>query len=375
LYRHKPYHEGLHIVVAMEDLKIIAEKIAADERLTRQDGLALLHCRDILELGAYAHREKQKRTSSHVFFNINCHINLTNICTSRCSFCAFSCDRDDPHAYTLTPDEAVSRVRAAQPLGVSEIHMVSGLHPDLPFSYYLDMVKTLKNEFPAVHIKAFTPVEIQYFSEISNSSIHDVLAVLKDAGLGSLPGGGAEVLSTRVRQQLCPRKATKEQWLAIMKAAHGMGLKSNATLLYGHIETREEIIDHLLSIRNLQDETGGFQTFIPLPFHPRNTMIDSFSKPTAFQQLRMYAVSRLFLDNVPHIKSYWIMTGLKIAQLSLFFGSDDIDGTVIEEKITHAAGADTAAGLAREDLIALIKQAGNVPVQRDTLYNTIEMYD
>jgi aminodeoxyfutalosine synthase len=254
------------------------------------------------------------------------------------------------------------------------VHIVSGLHPDKPFDFYVNVLKEIKGEFPSIHIKAFTPVEIKYFSNISALNIKEVLVKLKDAGLGSMPGGGAEVLSSRVRQELCPKKATADDWLEIMETAHLMGLKTNATLLYGHIETDEEIIEHLLSLRDLQDKTGGFQTFIPLPFHPDNTGLDQVNKPTAFEQLRMFALSRLMLDNFEHIKAYWVMTGLKTAQLAIHFGADDIDGTVVDEKITHAAGADTAEGLTVEKLTNLIKAAGKVPVQRDTLYNVVKTY-
>ena len=359
----------------MADLEQIAGKIEKCERLSKEDGLVLLRSRDILAMAKLAHAVKKKKTGDRVFFNVNCHINLTNVCVSRCSFCAFSCDREDAAAYSMTADEAAERVRHALPVGITEVHMVSGLHPDLPFQFYVDVVKKLKTEFYSIHIKAFTPVEIKYFSDISGLSIRDVLIRLKKAGLGSLPGGGGEVLSTRVRQKLCPKKATTDEWLEVMKTAHRLGLRSNATLLYGHIETEEEVIDHLLKLRALQDETGGFQTFIPLPFHPVNTMMDSFKKPTAYDQLKIFCVSRLMLDNFEHIKAYWIMVGLKTSQLSLYFGADDIDGTVVEEKITHAAGADTAKCIAKEELTDLIKQAGKVPVQRDTLYNILEIYE
>ena len=355
----------------MIDIQIIADKLKRRERIAREDALCLLRSTDILALGAMAGAEKRKRTADKVFFNVNCHVNLTNICVSRCTFCAFSCDKDAPQAYTMTEQEVLARVRAALPLGITEVHMVSGLHPDKPFAYYLDIVRALKQKFPSVHIKAFTPVEIQYFSDISGLSVRTVIKQLIAAGLGSLPGGGAEVLSPRVREALCPKKATARQWLDIMGMAHGLGLKSNATLLWGHIETDEEIADHLLSLRELQDKTGGFQTFIPLPFHSANTGLTSRGRPTAFEQLRLFAVSRLVLDNFDHIKAYWIMTGLKIAQLALLFGADDVDGTVVEERITHAAGADTAQGLTRNDLIDSIRQAGMQPVQRDTLYNEI----
>ena len=355
----------------MMDIQLIADKLKSRERIAREDALWLLRSTDILALGAMAGAEKRKLTADKVFFNVNCHVNLTNVCVSRCTFCAFSCDKDAPQAYTMTEKEVLSRVRAALPLGITEVHMVSGLHPDKPFAYYLGIVRALKQEFPSIHIKAFTPVELLYFSDISGLTVNAVLEQLIDAGLGSLPGGGAEVLSPRVREALCPKKATARQWLDIMGMAHGLGLKSNATLLWGHIETDEEIADHLLSLRELQDKTGGFQTFIPLPFHSANTRLTSRGRPTTFEQLRLFAVSRLVLDNFDHIKAYWIMTGLKIAQLALLFGADDVDGTVVEERITHAAGADTAQGLTRNDLIDSIRQAGMQPVQRDTLYNEI----
>jgi aminodeoxyfutalosine synthase len=354
-------------------IQIIAGKLKIRERLTRDDALCLLRSTDILELGSLAAAEKRRHTIDKVFFNINCHVNLTNICVSRCTFCAFSCDKDAPQAYAMTEQDMLGRVAAAVPLGITEVHMVSGLHPDKPFAYYRDMVAALKREFPAIHIKAFTPVELLYFSEISGLSVRAVIEQLIDAGLGSLPGGGAEVLSPRVREALCPKKASAAQWLEIMRTAHGLGLRSNATLLWGHIENDEEIVDHLLSLRQLQDETGGFQTFIPLPFHSANTELPGRNRPTAFEQLRLFAAARLVLDNFDHIKAYWIMTGLKIAQMALLFGADDVDGTVVEERITHAAGADTAQGLTKAELMDLIRQAGMRPVQRDTLYNEIEM--
>jgi len=358
----------------MDILKRIRKKIDGGKRLTRQDGLALLGCPDILSLGMLADEQKRKKTGEYVFFNSNCHVNLTNICVSRCSFCAFSRDPHEAGSYLMTPDEAVEKVRAAVPAGITEVHMVSGLHPERPFSYYVDAVRKIKGAFPSLHIKAFTPVEIHYFSTLSGLSIRKVLEKLVGAGLNSLPGGGAEVLSDRVRQQLCPKKAASRQWLHVMRTAHRLGLKSNATLLFGHMETAEETMDHLLQLRRLQDETGGFQTFIPLPFHPRNTQIDTFSKPTACEQLKLFTVSRLMLDNFDHVKAYWVMTGLKVAQLALCFGADDIDGTVTEEKITHAAGAETATGLTKTELITLIRQAGKTPVERDTVYNIIQKY-
>jgi aminodeoxyfutalosine synthase len=361
--------------MASTHLDAILHKAVSGKRITRDEGLALLKSTDLLSLGKAAHAVKLQKTGQHVFFNVNCHINHTNICVSRCTFCAFSCGRDDARAYAMTIDDVMERARSALPTGITEFHIVSGMHPDLPFSYYANVIKTLKSAYPAIHIQAFTAVEIKYFSDISGLTVEEVLRQLKSAGLGSLPGGGAEVLSARVRQELCPKKATAREWLQVMQCAHRIGLKSNATLLYGHIETDDEIIDHLLQLRDLQDETGGFQSFIPLPFHPGNTGLSHMQKPRAYEELKLYAVARLMLDNFTHIKAFWIMVGLPVAQLALKFGVDDLDGTVAEEKITHAAGAETATAIARDDLITMIREAGCIPVERDTLYNVIKIYN
>jgi aminodeoxyfutalosine synthase len=274
----------------------------------------------------------------------------------------------------MTIEDVLEAAQSAKNLDITEFHIVSGLHPDLPFNYYLEVIACLKETMPEVHIQAFTAVEIAYFAKIANLSIKEVLMKLKEAGLGSLPGGGAEILNHRVREAVCSKKATSDEWLEVMRTAHNLGLKSNATMLFGHIETLEERIDHLLTLRELQDETGGFQSFIPLPFHPQNTRLTNFKKPTAFENLKMLAVSRLVLDNFPHIKAFWIMLGLKVAQLSLLFGVDDLDGTVVEEKITHAAGAETDQSISREELLDLIFETGRAPVERDTLYNMIKVY-
>jgi len=352
----------------------IAEKIKHGERLSRDEGITLMHSNDILALGQLANTVKEKKTGNYAYFNVNRHINLTNICISRCKFCAFSRDKSDPDAYAMTLEEVLAIARSARNLGITEFHIVSGLHPDLPFDYYVEVISCLKGIMPDVHIKAFTAVEIDYFSKIAKIPIKETLIRLKDAGLGSLPGGGAEILNHRVRQAVCSKKANSEEWLDVMKTAHMLGLKSNATMLYGHVETIEERIDHLIALRTLQDETSGFQSFIPLPFHPQNTQLSDFKKPTAFENLKMLSVSRLMFDNVPHVKAYWIMLGLKVAQLSLLFGVDDLDGTVVEEKITHAAGAETEQSISRDELLAFIASTGREPVERDTLYNTIKIY-
>ncbi len=354
-------------------LAAVEAKVYRGERLTREDGLALIECNDLIFLGLLARYVKEQKTQDYVFFNVNRHINLTNVCVSRCKFCAFGRDAADPGAYAMTVEEALERALNGPP-DMTELHIVSALHPDLPFEYYVEVLRRLKEALPSVHLQAFTAVEIDYFTRISGLSLEQVLTKLKDAGLGSLPGGGAEVFSPRVRSLVCPNKASGERWLEVMRTAHGLGLRSNATMLYGHLETPAERIDHLLALRKLQDETGGFQSFIPLPFHPANTGLSHIKRTTAFEDLKMFAVSRLMLDNFDHVKAFWIMLDLPIAQLSLEFGVDDLDGTVVEEKITHAAGATTAQGISKGHLLHLIREAGRTPVERDTLYNVINTY-
>jgi aminodeoxyfutalosine synthase len=365
-------HLPINKKMAADNLSNIADKINKGNRLSREDGIALMESNELIRIGQLADIVKEKISGDYAYFNVNRHINLTNICISRCKFCAFSRDKTDPDAYAMSVDEVLHAARSARDLGITEFHIVSGLHPDLPFDYYLQVISALKQAMPEVHIKAFTAVEIDYFSKISQRTIQEVLTELQKAGLGSLPGGGAEILHPRVRDLVCPQKASAGEWLEVMRTAHRLGLKSNATMLYGHVETVEERIDHMIALRDLQDETGGFQAFIPLPFHPRNTQLPDFHKPTAFENLKMLAVSRLMLDNFPHIKAYWIMLGLKLAQLSLLFGVDDLDGTVVEEKITHSAGAETGQSVSREELLGLIHATGKVPVERDTLYGTVK---
>jgi len=357
------------------DIKEIEEKVLAGERLSREDGIALYNFNDILALGRLARYVKEKKTGNYAYFNVNRHINLTNVCISRCKFCAFSADKGDSHAYTMTLEEALGRALEAPSIGATELHIVSGLHPDLPFDYYLEVISECKKALPDIHIQAFTAVEIDYFAQITGSSIREVLQKLKEAGLGSMPGGGAEIFSGRVRGLTCEKKASGEQWLEVMKTAHGLGLKSNATMLFGHVETVEERVDHLIKLRELQDETGGFQSFIPLPFHPDNTSLADVRRTTAFDEVKTFTVARLMLDNFDHVKAFWIMVGLKLAQLSLDFGVDDLDGTVVEEKITRSAGAQTGESIEKEELIQLIQNAGRTPVERDTLYNVIRIYE
>lgn len=360
-----------------EQLCLIEQKIGNGERLTREDGLFLLKCDELLRIGTLARLVKQRKSGNKVYFNVNRHINLTNICLSRCKLCAFGCDADASEAYVMEPEKALSIARqaVADAPEMTELHIVSALHPDKPFDYYADIIRRIHREFPKLHIKAFTAVEIAHFAKIAKLSIREVLTILKEAGLGSMPGGGAEILNDRVRQILCPNKASAAEWLEVVRTAHQLGIRSNATMLYGHVETHEERIDHLLTLRKLQDKTGGFQAFIPFPFHPENTGLSDIKRTTAWEDLKMLAVSRLMLDNFDHVKAFWIMLTVPIAQVSLGFGIDDLDGTVVEEKILHAAGAKTAKGISKQDIIAFIRETGNIPVERDTLYREVQIYD
>lgn len=354
----------------------IAAKVGRGERLTREDGLALLACSDLSWLGHLADTVKRRLSGDYVYFNVNRHINLTNICLAKCRFCAFGCDAKSSQAYFLSKENVLDIAsRSAHDPDLRELHIVSGLHPDWPFDYYVDIIRSLKAALPHIHLKAFTAVEICHFAHISGQTVAQVLQILKAAGLDSMPGGGAEIFSERVRQDLCPHKASAAEWLDIARTAHRLGIPTNATMLYGHIETAEERIDHLLALRELQDETGGFQTFLALPFHPHNTgLANEVTRVSAWEDLKMVAVSRLMLDNFRHVKAYWIMLTLPVAQLALGFGADDIDGTVTEEKITHAAGARTAQHLDKETLISTIRQTGRTPVERDSVYNIIKKY-
>ena len=353
-------------------LQPIAAKVMAGERLTADDGLALYRSPDLLAIGWLANHVREKRHGAVCYFNVNRHINPTNVCVAHCKLCAFGRSPDAPGAYTFALEEIWQRAEQGLREGATEFHLVGGLHPDLPFAYFLDLIRGLKARCPGVHLKAFTMVEVGYFARISKLSIHDTLVALKDAGVDSLPGGGAEIFNPRVRKIICDHKVSGQQWLNIARAAHQIGLRSNATMLYGHIENDEERVEHLLALRKLQDETGGFVAFIPLAFHPENTGLAHLPKPTGFTDLKTIAISRLLLDNFDHIKAYWIMLTPRVAQIALRFGADDIDGTVVEEKIYHDAGATTAQFTSRAQLERLIREAGRVPVERDTLYRPID---
>jgi aminodeoxyfutalosine synthase len=353
-------------------LGAIREKVERGMRLSFEDGLALEESDDLFALGAMANVVRERYNGNFGYYNVNTHINPTNVCVYKCDFCAFRADLDDPRGYVMDQDQIVERAAQAHARGATELHIVGGLHHKLPFQYYVDVVRWIHEAYPEIHIKAYTGVEIEFFAQIARLSIEQVLRRLIDAGLGSLPGGGAEIFHPEVRELICGAKASTETWLEVHRTAHRLGLHSNATMLYGHIEQPRHRIDHLIRLRTLQDETGGFQTFIPLAFHPDNSRMDQIPKPSGVMDLKTMAISRLMLDNFPHIKAYWVMLGIKTAQVALAFGADDIDGTVVHEKIYHEAGAETPQEVTVDEIGRLIAEAGRIPVERDTLYHRVE---
>jgi len=353
-------------------LEAIREKVESGQRLTFDDGIVLEGSNDLFALGAMANRVRERYNGNFGYYNVNTHINPTNVCVYTCDFCAFRADLNDARAYVMDRDQIVERARQAHARGATELHIVGGLHHKLPFDYYVDVVRWIREAAPEIHIKAYTAVEIEFFSKIARRPVEGILRRLIDAGLGSLPGGGAEIFHPDVRDKICGAKASTETWLDVHRTAHRLGLHSNATMLYGHIDRAEHRIDHLIRLRELQDETGGFQTFIPLAFHPDNSRMDDLPKPSGVMDLKTMAISRLMLDNFPHIKAYWVMLGIKTAQVALAFGADDIDGTVVHEKIYHEAGAETPQEVTVDEIRRLIAEAGRVPVERDTLYHRVE---
>ena len=350
----------------------IVEKLNTGERLAFEDGVRLFDCPDLLAIGWLANREREKRHEGRTYYNFNIRLEATNVCVASCLFCSFARLRPgDPGSYTMSLEQAWDKLRerAHQPL--TEIHVVNGLHPELPFDYYLDMLRGFKRIRPGIHLKCFTAVEIAFFADLYKMSDEQVLRELQAAGLDSLPGGGAEVFAERVRRKICHDKCGADRYLEIHKIAHALGMRTNVTMLYGHIETKEERVDHMLRARALQDETGGFQAFIPLAFHPDNNQMRKLPAPSATDTLRVHAVSRLMLDNIPHVKAFWIATGVEVAQVALWFGVDDLDGTVQEEKIYHMAGARTPEAMTTTAIRRLIRAAGRDPIERDTLYNVV----
>jgi aminodeoxyfutalosine synthase len=346
-------------------------KVGSGERLNLEDGLHLYRSHDLIGIGTLARMARERRYGRKTFYVYNQHLNYTNVCVNRCAFCAYSRTDGETGAFTLTLEEIAGRIEERILEPIREIHIVGGINPSLPFSYYLDLLRTVKRLRPNATLKAFTAVEIDAMGRWFAMAVQDVLAALKEAGLEMMPGGGAEILDDRIQQHLYPKKIGPTRWLEVIRSAHDLGIKTNATMLYGHIENEEQRVAHLLRLRSLQDETGGILAFIPLAFHPQNTGLSNLSGTTAMEDLKTVAAARLILDNVPHIKAYWVMISPALSQVAMSFGADDLDGTVIEERITHSAGARTPKGLGRHEICHLIEAAGFLPVERDAFYNPV----
>lgn len=367
-----------HRALERDGLGPIRDAVLSGRRLTDEEGLRLFEATDLAALGALANHVREARHGQLAFYNRNVHLNPTNVCVATCKFCSFA-RKDDQQAsegYTMGLDEAVEKVLSKRDLGITEVHIVAGLHPTLPWDYYTSLLGRIHAAWPELTIKAFTAIEYHYWAEKFGMSYAQVLSELKAAGLRTIPGGGAEIFAPRVRRKICDDKATAEQWLEIHRTAHGLGIKSNATMLYGHIERLDERVDHMRRLRELQDETHGFQVFIPLAFHPEHNMIGkAYPKPTGYDALRTLAVSRLYLDNFDHVKAYWVSLGERLAQVALGFGVDDLDGTVLEERIYHMAGSTVPQALSERTLHDLIRAAGRVPAERDSNYHVLKVHE
>ena len=359
------------MVVETKNLADIAERVQAGERLSQADGERLFECDDLLAVGELANVVRERLNDDYAYYNINMHLNPTNVCVYRCVFCAFRADLRSPKAYAMDEEQVLERATEAHRRGATEMHIVGGLHHQRDFAWYKRIVEIIHQAYPQIHLKGYTAVEIDWFSRLTDRPTRDILAELKEAGLGSLPGGGAEIFDAEIRGKLCEHKADTQTWLRIHREAHELGMPSTATMLYGHLESPCQRVDHLIRLRQLQDETGGFKTFVPLAFHPENTGLAHLKRPSGVTDLKTIAVSRLMLDNFPHIKAYWVMLGIGPAQVALSFGADDLDGTVVHEKIYHDAGADTPQTLTVSRIRQLIQEAGRVPVERDTLYRHV----
>jgi aminodeoxyfutalosine synthase len=349
----------------------IGNKVRDSIRLSFEDGVYLDQHADLHTLGELANIVRERKSGNVTYYNVNEHLNPTNVCVYRCTFCAFRADLKSPKGYVMSDEQIIERGREATSRGCTELHIVGGLHHQLPYEWYLNVIRILHREFPDLHLKAWTAVEWDWFARMTGRKTKDLIAEMIDAGLGSLPGGGAEIFHPEIRNQICEHKADAGEWIRVHREAHELGLRSNATMLYGHIEKSEHRIDHLIRLRELQDQTGGFQTFIPLAFHPDDTRLSHIPKASGLMDLKVMAISRLMLDNFPHIKAYWVMLGIQTAQVAQSYGADDIDGTVVHEKIYHEAGSDSPQELTVEEIRRLIVEAGRVPVERDTLYHEV----
>jgi len=354
----------------------IAEKVIHGQRLSFEDGVELYRSPDIVAVGRLANHTRERLNGNLAYYNVNRHINYTNVCVIDCQLCqgAYARKPGQDGGYTMQLEQVFHFAEQSYSDSLTEFHIVGGLNPDLPFAYYLDLLRGLKKRFPSIHLKAFTMVELDFFTKITRNSLEWVIDALRDAGMGSCPGGGAEIFAERARPLIAGHKMSGARWLEIARTVHKMGIKSNATMLYGHIETLEERVDHLVRLRQLQDETGGFNCFIPLAFHPEHTVYAHLPTTTGMDDLKTIAVSRLMLDNFPHIKAYWVTLTPPVAQIALRFGADDLDGTIIEERIIHGAGTPTSQGMTRSQIERLISDAGRTPIERDTLYNEVRAF-
>jgi len=361
----------LNLLLEKSELSEIAGKVEAGQRLSFEDGMTLFRSHDLNTIGSLANQVREKKNGNKAYFVINLHIDYTNFCAVDCLFCSFKRDIGHAEGYTLTIDQILEKIRVVWDQGLTELHMVGGLNSVLPYGYYIDLLRAIKNSYPSLHVKAFTCVEIDFFANLYNKPADRLLAEFKEAGLDSLPGGGAEVFDEKIRKKICGEKATGERWLEVAKTAHRLGMPTNATMLYGHVEKLESRVQHLLDLRSAQDETGGFRCFIPLAYHPENNRMGKIGWTMGIDDLKTLAISRLLLDNFNHIKAYWIMLTPALSQIALSYGADDIDGTVIEEKIYHDAGAKTDNALTRDVLVKLIREAGREPVERDAVYNVM----
>ncbi len=358
----------------MSALSSIVGKVESGERLSFDDGVALYHTSELMTLARCANRVRERLNGNLAYYNVNRHINYTNVCAIDCQLCqgAYARKPGEEGGYAMRLDEVFRFAEAEHTDSTTEFHVVGGLNPDLPFNYYVDLIRGLKERFPLVHLKAFTMVELDFFTKITKKPLEWVIETLREAGMGSCPGGGAEIFSERARPLIAGHKISGNRWLEVARIVHKSGIRTNATMLYGHIETLEERVDHLIRLRELQDETSGFQCFIPLAFHPENTFYASLPATTGLDDLKTIAVSRLMLDNFPHIKAYWVTMTPDLAQVALRFGADDLDGTIVEERIIHGAGTPTDRGMTRTEIEKLIRDAGREPMERDTLYNPVQ---
>ena len=352
----------------------IAERVYRGERLSFDEGVELYRMNDIVAVGRLANHVRERLNENFTYYNVNRHINYTNVCVIDCQLCqgAYARRPGEDGGYTMQLEQVFHFAEQEYTDSLTECHIVGGLNPELPFDYYLDLLRGLKQRFPSVHLKAFTMVELDFFTKMTRRTLESIIEQLRGAGMGSCPGGGAEIFAERARPLIAGHKISGQRWLEVARTVHKMGVRSNATMLYGQIETLEERVDHLIRLRQLQDETGGFNCFIPLAFHPEHTVYAHLPTSTGMDDLMTIAVSRLMLDNFPHIKAYWVTLTPSLAQVALRFGADDLDGTIIEERIIHGAGTPTSPGMTRAQIEKLIRDAGRIPLERDTLYNPVQ---